>query len=189
MAGVGDGHNGGGPIWAIFDSDAVAREKWNPVAPNVDFDAGFFFSAGSCVRAREQNPACNTSACRCRPPISRTAVALQRVCRCRRGSGFCQAQAALQNRKAALLRGVVDARDSRHPGGTAHQWQMSGRGYEGEVIPDLIAAASRRAASPCMVWRAASARASSQGKMPTTNPPRPDGKATHCRAHLRPNDF
>ena len=30
MAGIGDGHNGGGPIWAIFDADAVAREKWNP---------------------------------------------------------------------------------------------------------------------------------------------------------------
>jgi hypothetical protein len=22
--------NGGGPIWAIFDSDAVVREKWDP---------------------------------------------------------------------------------------------------------------------------------------------------------------
>ena len=30
MAGIGDGHNGGGPIWAIFDADAVAREKWIP---------------------------------------------------------------------------------------------------------------------------------------------------------------
>jgi hypothetical protein len=47
MAGVGDGHNGGGPIWAIFDADAVAREKWNPVPPNVDTAAGFFFSARS----------------------------------------------------------------------------------------------------------------------------------------------
>ena len=27
LAGIGDGHNGGGPIWAIFDGDAVAREK------------------------------------------------------------------------------------------------------------------------------------------------------------------
>jgi succinate dehydrogenase/fumarate reductase flavoprotein subunit len=36
--------NGGGPIWAIFDADAVAREKWNPKPPNVDPD-GFFFSA------------------------------------------------------------------------------------------------------------------------------------------------
>jgi len=36
--------NGGGPIWAIFDADATAREKWNPKPPNVDPD-GFFFSA------------------------------------------------------------------------------------------------------------------------------------------------
>jgi succinate dehydrogenase/fumarate reductase flavoprotein subunit len=47
LAGIGDGHNGGGPIWAIFDSDAVAREKWAPAPPHVDFDAGFFFSAVS----------------------------------------------------------------------------------------------------------------------------------------------
>ena len=47
LAGIGDGHNGGGPIWAIFDAAAVAREKWNPHPPDVDFDAGFFFTAGS----------------------------------------------------------------------------------------------------------------------------------------------
>ncbi|MGA8322659.1 MAG: FAD-dependent oxidoreductase [Xanthobacteraceae bacterium] len=45
LAGIGDGHNGGGPIWAIFDSEAVAREKWNPNPPDVDIDAGFFFGA------------------------------------------------------------------------------------------------------------------------------------------------
>jgi succinate dehydrogenase/fumarate reductase flavoprotein subunit len=47
LAGVGDGHNGGGPIWAIFDADAVAREQWTPLPPHVDFDGGFFFQAGS----------------------------------------------------------------------------------------------------------------------------------------------
>lgn len=47
MSGIGDGHNGGGPIWAIFDADAVEREKWTPKAPNADFDAGFFFTANS----------------------------------------------------------------------------------------------------------------------------------------------
>ena len=47
LAGIGDGHNGGGPIWAIFDADAVAREKWNPNPPHVDVDAGFFFGANS----------------------------------------------------------------------------------------------------------------------------------------------
>ncbi|HVP80465.1 MAG TPA: FAD-dependent oxidoreductase [Thermodesulfobacteriota bacterium] len=45
LAGIGDHHNGGGPIWAIFDSDAVTRERWNPKPPNVDIDAGFFFTA------------------------------------------------------------------------------------------------------------------------------------------------
>lgn len=36
--------NGGGPIWAIFDSDAVSREKWDVNAPNVD-TKGWFFTA------------------------------------------------------------------------------------------------------------------------------------------------
>jgi len=45
LAGIGDGHNGGGPIWAIFDADACAREKWQPKPPHVDTAAGFFFSA------------------------------------------------------------------------------------------------------------------------------------------------
>jgi succinate dehydrogenase/fumarate reductase flavoprotein subunit len=47
LAGIGDGHNGGGPIWAIFDADAVAREDWIPKPPHVDVDAGFFFAADS----------------------------------------------------------------------------------------------------------------------------------------------
>jgi len=45
MAGIGDGKNGGGPIWAIFDSAAAEREKWDPKSPNVDIDNGFFFVA------------------------------------------------------------------------------------------------------------------------------------------------
>jgi succinate dehydrogenase/fumarate reductase flavoprotein subunit len=45
MQGIGDGKNGGGPIWAIFDSDACAREKWDPNPPHVDYDAGFCFRA------------------------------------------------------------------------------------------------------------------------------------------------
>jgi len=36
--------NGGGPIWAIFDSDAVARENWQVTPPYVDPD-GYFFQA------------------------------------------------------------------------------------------------------------------------------------------------
>jgi succinate dehydrogenase/fumarate reductase flavoprotein subunit len=47
LAGIGDGHNGGGPIWAIFDADAVVRENWSPEPPFVDIAEGFFFSAAS----------------------------------------------------------------------------------------------------------------------------------------------
>lgn len=47
LAGIGDGHNGGGPIWAIFDADAVAREKWVTEPPFVDRAEGFFFSANT----------------------------------------------------------------------------------------------------------------------------------------------
>ena len=36
--------NGGGPIWAIFDSAAASREKWNTKPPNVDPN-GYFFTA------------------------------------------------------------------------------------------------------------------------------------------------
>lgn len=45
LAGIGDGHNGGGPIWAIFDADAVTREGWTPEPPHVDVKNGLFFSA------------------------------------------------------------------------------------------------------------------------------------------------
>ena len=47
LAGINDGHNGGGPIWAIFDADAVAREQWVVEPPFVDTAHGFFFSANS----------------------------------------------------------------------------------------------------------------------------------------------
>jgi succinate dehydrogenase/fumarate reductase flavoprotein subunit len=54
LAGIDDGHNGGGPIWAIFDQDAVEREGWTPVPPHVDTDAGFFFSADRLVDLAEK---------------------------------------------------------------------------------------------------------------------------------------
>ena len=47
MAGIGDGHNGGGPIWALFDANGAAREKWDTAPPNVDYDGGFCFRADS----------------------------------------------------------------------------------------------------------------------------------------------
>src|SRR5579871_3832830 len=45
LAGTDGNTNGGGPIWAIFDSQAAAREKWTLTPPHVDIAEGFFFSA------------------------------------------------------------------------------------------------------------------------------------------------
>jgi succinate dehydrogenase/fumarate reductase flavoprotein subunit len=47
LAGTGEATNGGGPIWAIFDADAVKREGWNTTPPDVDTAAGYFFSANT----------------------------------------------------------------------------------------------------------------------------------------------
>ena len=54
LAGIDDGHNGGGPIWAIFDSDAVVREGWTPAPPYVDIATGLFFSANRLADLAEK---------------------------------------------------------------------------------------------------------------------------------------
>lgn len=45
--------NGGGPIWAIFDADAVTREQWVPKQPNVDPN-GWFFTADTIAELAEK---------------------------------------------------------------------------------------------------------------------------------------
>ena len=49
--------NGGGPIWAIFDADALSREKWDPSPPQVDPE-GWFFRADTVAElaGRIANP-------------------------------------------------------------------------------------------------------------------------------------
>jgi hypothetical protein len=47
LAGTGGALNGGGPIWAIFDSDAVKREGWIVLPPHVDIAEGYFFSGST----------------------------------------------------------------------------------------------------------------------------------------------
>lgn len=47
LAGTGGASNGGGPIWAIFDSEAVVREGWTVTPPHVDVAEGYFFSGSS----------------------------------------------------------------------------------------------------------------------------------------------
>jgi FAD binding domain len=50
--------NGGGPIWAIFDAEAVKREKWITDLPWVDKKGGFFFEADTIEELASKVKAC-----------------------------------------------------------------------------------------------------------------------------------
>jgi succinate dehydrogenase/fumarate reductase flavoprotein subunit len=50
--------NGGGPIWAIVDSEGMKREGWNVEAPWVDKKGGFFFVADTIEELAAQVKAC-----------------------------------------------------------------------------------------------------------------------------------
>ena len=105
--------NGGGPIWAIFDADAVAREKWDVKPPHVDPD-GYFFSADTI---EELAAAINNEyQWRPMPPQALRAVgrALQLLRRFRRRRRLQEAAADVQDREAAVLRGLAYAGDPRH---------------------------------------------------------------------------
>jgi succinate dehydrogenase/fumarate reductase flavoprotein subunit len=54
LGGTGDSTPGGGPIWAVFDADAVKREAWKVTPPFVDTKEGYFFSADSIPDLAEQ---------------------------------------------------------------------------------------------------------------------------------------
>lgn len=63
LAGTGEATNGGGPIWAIFDAEAVKRESWTVEPPYVDIAEGYFFSANTVaalaaaiVNKHQRNP-------------------------------------------------------------------------------------------------------------------------------------
>ena len=43
-----------GPIWAIFDADAVKREGWKVTPPYVDPD-GYFFSGNTLAEASRRD--------------------------------------------------------------------------------------------------------------------------------------
>ena len=57
MAATNQAGNGGGPIWAVFDADGAAREKWPCAPPRIDPN-GWFFQASTPAElaARIVNP-------------------------------------------------------------------------------------------------------------------------------------
>ena len=138
MAGIGDGAQRRRPdLGDLRRRRGRAREMGSAAPPNVDTRNGFFFSADTLaelagkIRMKYQRVPM--------PPakLRRDGRALQFIRRYRRGHGFRQAEAALQDRQAAVLCRVVDAGDPRHARGPAHQRRMPGHGHEGQVIPGL----------------------------------------------------
>ena len=50
--------DGGGPIWAIFDAEAVTRQRWDLTPPNIKPDSDWFFSGDTIgeLAGRISNP-------------------------------------------------------------------------------------------------------------------------------------
>ena len=193
LAGIpGDPHNGGGPIWAIFDADAVAREKWDPQHPWVDTKNGFFFSAdtleelaGKIKMKYQRMPM---------PPanLRETVARYNSLRRHRRRCRFREAEAAVQDRQAAVLRRLGDAGDPRHACGPAHQRQLPGHGHEraGDRGPLLrrriggrvLDARPRAVPHPGLHRRPQSARRKNRL---TAAPPDPERLGPHIPAGVR----
>ena len=129
--------NGGGPIWAIFDADAVARQKWKPAPPHVDPD-GYFASADTVfeLAGRIRNPYQ-------KQPIA-GAVLQETVNRynsfvdVRRRCGFWQAHAAAHDLEAAVLCGMGDADPARLADGFAHRHQRAGDRHSRRGDPGAV---------------------------------------------------
>ena len=130
LAGIDDGHNGGGPIWAIFDSDAVAREDWQPQPPHVDIAAGFFFSANrladlaeKIVMKYQRVPM---------PPANLEATVARYNSFVERGADadFDKPTPRHRDRETTLLCGLGNAGRPRHARRPAHQCRLPGHRHE-----------------------------------------------------------
>ena len=128
--------NGGGPIWAIFDADAVERQNWDPKPPYVDPEV---------LLQRGHHPGTGAGD---REPVSDEADAgrgaagngdeVQLVRRCRRGCRLQEADAALQDPEAAVLRRVVDAYPSRFALRAPNEREVAGARHAGSGDPRSV---------------------------------------------------
>jgi FAD binding domain-containing protein len=140
--------NGGGPIWAIFDADAVAREKWQVKPPYVD-PHGYFFRAdtveelaASIVNAYQWRPMPGAAL---RKTVETYNAFVDLGGRC----GLQEAHADAQDRHTALLRGLAYTRASRHVFGHQDQHQRPGHrpSWQGDSRPLCVRRFSRRVRS------------------------------------------
>ena len=141
--GDNDKLNGGGPIWAIFDADAVARQKWKPAAAACRSGRLFLqrrYDRRTGRPDRESVP----EAADLRRGAAGDGGALQLVRHVGHRRRLQQADAAAQDREAAVLCGVVDADPARFADRAAHRHQRAGdrharRGDPGALLRGRIA--------------------------------------------------
>ena len=118
----------GGPVWAIFDSDAVEREGWKVTPPYVDPD-GYFFTADTLAElaAAIENPW---------QAVPMSSAALETAVRRYNsfvdsgvGRGLRQALPQVQDPDAALPRRLGHPPGPRQPRRPAHQREVPGAGH------------------------------------------------------------
>ena len=130
LAGIDDGHNGGGPIWAIFDSDAVEREQWQPTPPNVDIAAGFFFSANRLADLAEKIVMKYQRVPMPPAALEETVARYNAFVDAGIDADFGKPKPHVQDRQAALLCRLGDTGGARHARRPAHQCRMPGDRHE-----------------------------------------------------------
>ena len=128
LAGTGEAVNGGGPIWAIFDADAVKREQWTVEPPYVDIAEGYFFSANSIaalaaaiVNKYQRKPMPGAT-------LENTVTRYNSFVDGGKDADFGKPAPKYKIDDAAVLRRLGHACGPRHARGTPHQREMPGRG-------------------------------------------------------------
>ncbi len=117
--------NGGGPIWAIFDADAAAREKWTTKPPYVDLDGWFFAAdtlaelAGKIKNPHQRKPMSGRA-------LEETIARYNSFVTSGKDADFDKPKPLYKIADPAVLRRVVDADPARHPHRPAHQPQRRG---------------------------------------------------------------
>ena len=138
LAGIGDGHNGGGPIWAIFDSAATGREGWNTEPPHVDRAEGFFFSAGT-IAGLASKIVMKYQRVPMSPAVLEATVArYNSLVDFGHRRRFRETHAGSQDHGTTVPRRLDDAHAARLPRGASHQRQMPGHRSRGPGHPRAL---------------------------------------------------
>ena len=138
MAWSGDENklNGGGPIWAIFDQDAVEREEWDPRPPNVDPDYFFRGDTLAELAAAIKNPYQTLSMSGA--TLEETVARYNSFVDLGEDEDFDKPTPRYKIRAAAVLRGVVDADPPRLADRVAHEHEGAGHRHAGSDHPGPV---------------------------------------------------